>query len=365
MAENIDYGKKFEEDYENIKNNIKKPNVLVAGGTGVGKSALINLIFGEEKVKVGAGLPVTSGISEKLENEFISIYDSPGYESGDKNQTEYEENILKFIEDRETKDIEEQIHVVWYCISAPSNRVLDIDLNIIKRIKKHCPVAVVLTQVDSTSHEDLEELKKILTESVIGIEIFATSKDSKNNRALADYTGDDLVEWSLNNLDESLKQAFIAGLKSSLKIKYKNGQKIASAFGATAAGIAASPIPFSDAPLLVGNQIAMIASLSYNWDLPGIKSVASGSILSQLVSQLGRTLAGNLLKWFPILGSVAGAAINATVATSITVAIGLAINEVCYRIAKDQIDGKTIEFAKYFSEGVLKGLIKEYLEKKK
>nr|WP_233709675.1 GTPase [Helicobacter salomonis] len=35
-------------------------NVLVAGGTGVGKSTLINVVFGEEMARTGQGKPVTT-----------------------------------------------------------------------------------------------------------------------------------------------------------------------------------------------------------------------------------------------------------------------------------------------------------------
>ena len=47
---------------EKEKSEMQKPNLLVVGGTGVGKSSLINLVFGKEVARVGNGKPITKGI---------------------------------------------------------------------------------------------------------------------------------------------------------------------------------------------------------------------------------------------------------------------------------------------------------------
>ena len=41
-----------------------KTNILIAGKSGVGKSSLLNYIFGEEVSPTGAGKPVTAAIIE-------------------------------------------------------------------------------------------------------------------------------------------------------------------------------------------------------------------------------------------------------------------------------------------------------------
>ena len=76
-------------EYESKKNiNKEKVNIIVAGKTGVGKSSLINYIFGKEVAKVGDGQPVTQEIQEyDLENDNITLFDTKGIEAKDYEKT--------------------------------------------------------------------------------------------------------------------------------------------------------------------------------------------------------------------------------------------------------------------------------------
>ena len=59
-----------------------KTNVLIIGKSGVGKSSLLNYIFGKELEKTGAGKPISEGINThdyEYDDEFvISISDTEG-----------------------------------------------------------------------------------------------------------------------------------------------------------------------------------------------------------------------------------------------------------------------------------------------
>ena len=66
-----------------IRKNVKKPSVLVTGGTGVGKSSLINHLFGMDVAKTGNGKPMTDRITRyEPENYDVVLYDTLGYEVG-------------------------------------------------------------------------------------------------------------------------------------------------------------------------------------------------------------------------------------------------------------------------------------------
>ena len=62
----------FQKEFQEQKAAIKKPNLAVVGGTGVGKSSLINRIFGKNVAKAGAGIPVTKGMN-KIEDPSGSV----------------------------------------------------------------------------------------------------------------------------------------------------------------------------------------------------------------------------------------------------------------------------------------------------
>jgi predicted GTPase len=123
----------FEEEIKRIVKEIKSPNIAVIGRTGVGKSTLINAVFGVEVAKVGAGLPVSKGFvrypRDPDEKSPVVLYDSAGYESN--KESEFVESTLSFLEDLRRKGIEEQVHLVWYVVNASSARFEYFDRDII------------------------------------------------------------------------------------------------------------------------------------------------------------------------------------------------------------------------------------------
>lgn len=104
--------------------------------------------------------------------------------------------------------------------------------------------------------------------------------------------------------------------------KRQRAHNIIHAASLTAAIIGCSPIPFSDAFLLVPVQLTMMARLhklfGQSWSASLGKSLSKELVLVGL----GRSAVGNILKLVPVVGTVTGAAINATVAMSITEALG-------------------------------------------
>jgi len=346
---------KYRESYEKHRSSMKKPNILVAGGTGAGKSSLVNLVFGAKTAEVGAGQPVTRGI-QRFDHPYAVLFDSEGYETGEESQARFRDAILSQLDDgmRTGKDA---IHLVWYCISQAGHRVLDVDISTINSTKaRRIPVCIVLSQADKVSKEESEALHELLQRDCPDVSIFETSTD-----ASLPLDVDTIISWSAEHLEQGARSAFLAGVRGGVPIKKSEGMRIVGTHTVTAAGIAVNPIPLSDAPLLIANQVSMIARLATLWDLEAIKTASAGGIAGQALAIAGRSLAGNLLKLIPGVGSVAGAAINASVASAITGGVGYATNEICARIYADEINGTLKDIASYFDAEIVSNLVKNYL----
>lgn len=359
----------FEEEYKKIKESINKPNILLCGATGVGKSSVINYIFGRKVAIVAAGEPVTRGI-HKYEDEEISVvlYDSEGYEIGNERISQFRENIINIIDKKKenSTSINDHIHLVWYCISAANKRITDLDIKTINDIqKKGVKVGVLLTQIDSTDEDELNGLIDTLKNEVRNIDFFRVSIDKWVPEEYLDWN--QLIDWSINNLDETLRNGFIKALDSTLdKKKRFINTKIVPGYGATAAGIAASPIPLSDATILLPMQTGMCMNILYLWGIEQYKGLLEGIMSSTIISQAGKYVAkiltGNLLKLIPGAGSIVGGCVNAAVASTFTLALGYAISELSYKYVVAIKDGKNVDILDIFTNDAIVNMTNQYLK---
>lgn len=353
-----DLGERFSTEFAQVRSEIKRPNILVMGATGAGKSSLVNMVFGQELAAVGAGKPVTDGV-HSYENQLVRIYDSEGYESGQAQQERFKSRVLDFIKEQDC-DLAARVHMVWYCISQANHRVFDIDLETVRAVAAmKVPLAVVMTQADQVSESDSAQMLATVRDHCPDVTIFEISTNPDVGLSV-----EPLIQWAHDGLPEALRIGFISASKVAIKLKRSESLKVVAQHSATAAAMGASPIPFSDAPLLVGNQMAMLARLASIWDLPGLQAVAGGGAFGMLVSQLGRTLAGNLVKAIPGVGSWIGGVMNASVASALTGAIGYAITEICEQIVTDELNGGRLkELGEYFNTEIIMEMVKQAMKR--
>ena len=132
------------------KLNKERTNVLIIGKSGVGKSSLVNYIFGCERQVVGVGAPVTPrGIKEfvyKYDEHFdIHIYDTWGLEPSAQKAEDWKKTILKEIELHDKQEISDWFNTILFCLNAKSSRVEDFELDIMEKLlreKNHLTIAV-------------------------------------------------------------------------------------------------------------------------------------------------------------------------------------------------------------------------------
>ena len=119
-------------------------NLLVAGKTGVGKTTLVNTMFGVTVGKVDVGHPVTTKIERhEVPNYPFVVYDVQGFELSNT------EDIITSIRDKVTdtqaiRDEKYMIHAILYCIEHVGARIEDKEEIFIRQLASEYKVPMFL-----------------------------------------------------------------------------------------------------------------------------------------------------------------------------------------------------------------------------
>jgi len=300
-------------------------NVLIAGRTGVGKSTLINSIFQGNIAETGQGKPVTQ-TTRKITKEGVplTIWDTRGLEMAKFKETIKELEGL-IMESAKKTDANEHIHVAWLCIHEDGRRVEDAEIELQNMLSQHIPVIGVITKARSDNGFRME-VQKLLPETKNIVRVRALKEELDEGQSLQPMGLEQLVQLTAEVIPEGVCRAFVAAQKADIQQKKSEAHKIVAASALLAGAAGATPIPFSDAIVLVPIQIGMLAKISSAFGL----SLSDG-FLSTIVATaagatgataIGRSLVSNIIKFVPGAGSLVGGAIAATTASALTVALG-------------------------------------------
>jgi len=324
IAENVNFSELVRQAYNEMGN----VNIVIAGKTGVGKSTLINAVFGEDIVETGVGKPVTQTTKEFRSEKVpaVSLFDTKGFELGDYRQTLSE--LKDFIQSRKTVNPAEHIHICWYCLSDLGKRYEAEEISFIEQLQKDIPVILVFTQTIS----DDEFYKQVLQDnySVVqnSVQVLAQRYVVRGQSTIEQFGIDDLVKKTYTLIPECSKKAFAAAQKVDRELKKAEVKKIIAVATAAAVAAGATPIPFSDAVVLAPIQIGMLAKISSAMGLDlneGFLSTLVGSAAGVIGATFaGRAIVSGLLKLIPGVGSFIGGSISAATAGGLTTAMGWA-----------------------------------------
>ena len=323
-------------------------NLAVFGKTGVGKSTLVNAVFGRDVAATGVGSPVTRGlVYYRHPDGFLGLYDSEGFETGTAGDA-IVDGLRRLIADHRSRAVSEQIHAVWYLVRWSDRRFERAQEQFVRELAAlGLPVILVMTQVpsrDGEVHPEAVEFADYIAS--LGLPIRPHGRVVLTNALSDTFTQSpvfglqDLLDDTYLVIPEVAEAALTAAQTLDIGRKKKAVAAIINQAVVVAAGVGATPIPFADAALLVPNQVTMIARITAAYGLPPNRSKAlatAGSVvLTGGATMAGRYAVTSLLKFVPG-GAIAGSAISATVAGALTKAVGVAWSQVCeYALTLDE-----------------------------
>ena len=227
--------------------NKDSTNVLIIGKSGVGKSSLLNYIFGRELQKVGVGAPVTKmeikKFTYKYDDHFeMHIYDTWGLEPSVQKAEDWKNTIFKEIGRHDEEKISEWFNTIIFCLNAKSARVEDFEIDIMEELlreKNH--VTIALTHCNSKSDPDgivlRESVKEELTKR--GIE----APDDRNfvfiSNVRKKLLGGTVEQFGKEEIFLSIIRNVWASLKS--KVPYQTRRKFEKSFALKKAELLKKP----------------------------------------------------------------------------------------------------------------------------
>ena len=330
----------FRTEYEQQSEAMGRFNLAVFGKTGVGKSTLVNAIFGEDVAKVGIGEPVTQGSHLYLDKVgSLGIVDTQGLEMG-VDDKKIIDDLRKMILRTRKMPLSDQVHVAWYCVRGMDRRFEDTEAEFVRALDElELPVIIVMTQVprnESGFHPDAVALAELVRQRhlpvVPGSPFFTYAKADSFTGQRA-YGLREVLDATFRVAPAGVHGALVAAQEIDHARKATEAQRVIAAAASSAAASAAVPVPFSDAVMLVPIQLGMMAKIAQLYKIKFDRAALLAIASTTAATQAGRATATGLLKLIPGAGTIAGGLIGAGVASTYTYAMGQAWLAVCQRAA--------------------------------
>jgi len=308
-------------------------NVLIAGASGVGKSTLVNAVFGAELAAVGQGRPVTTAVAEIARDGFpLTLFDTRGLEIERYAETLAEVEAL-ILRRRQETDPNRHLHVAWLCVAEESRRVQEGESRLLRLLATHVPTLVLVTKARS-DHGFAREVRRLMPEATDVLRVRALAEHDEEGHRLAPRGLAELVERTRRLLPEGQRRALIAAQRVAIERKREAGLEVVKRFERLAAGAGATPIPWVAAGVLVPVQLAMRdgihAALGLARGLTDRDFLRAITVHGARRGNVAKALVGEVLKSAVLVGTAAGSALSGHAASVATRRTGTAyVSAIC------------------------------------
>jgi uncharacterized protein (DUF697 family)/predicted GTPase len=321
----MNLGDEARKAYHTLLESRGRVNILIAGRVGVGKSTLVNAVFQGNLTATGQGRPVTPNTREICkEGVPVCIFDTRGMEMADFQKTLQALETLVHTR-RAELDPHRHIHVAWICIAEDLRRVESAEISLVDMLAKYMPVMAVITK--ARADQGFKQVVQDLLPAARNVtRVRALEETFDDGHVLPAMGLQELVTATMEVVPEGHRNAFAAAQKVSIDLKKSQAHKAVASAVLLAGAAAASPIPLSDAALLVPIQVGMLAGITLIFGVP-IEAGFLSALVASAVGSAGTTVAGRiivagLLKLIPGAGTLTGPLISAGAAVTLTTTLG-------------------------------------------
>ena len=344
MQKNINLVEELLKKTKEAKQSLPLLRILITGKTGVGKSTLINAVFGEELATTGIGKPVTTHLRRYQTTNNIVLYDTKGLELVGSTLEETDAEIRGFLRDAQIQG--EPIHMIWYCINSMGHRVEESELKLMSSLSEDVPLLCLLTQSIAGKGGALKRVIEAYNLPIAAILEVLAEDYTLGKTTFPAWGLKELIFFCYSLLPQGVNTTFLQA-QSDIELKVKEARRYVRGYVATTFGVGFTPIPFADATLLVPTQLGMLAHLTllFGIDLDEnmLLALLTGLGGTTGATQLGRGIVAQLLKLVPGAGTLVGGLISGTTAALVTTSLGYSYIAVLANYAKAKSEGKKIE----------------------
>lgn len=149
--------------FRNVTLKSQRPNILLLGGSGAGKSSLVNAVFGTVLAEIGEGRPITQTYSKFTREDIpVVIYDSKGIEHGYIREGFVADTRTFFKKLQHEPALENHVHVVWYIIDLTQARFQPFEADFCMKELKDIPIIFVLNKADTVRMQIVETMRNLI-----------------------------------------------------------------------------------------------------------------------------------------------------------------------------------------------------------